>query len=105
MLLEGGVVDQNVEAPVMPRGLVDGGLAEGGIGDVARKEQAPPARAFDRALRFLGVFLLLGEVDDRDVGAFARVEVRDGRPIPESPPVTRAIFPVSFPAALYARPS
>jgi hypothetical protein len=39
---------------------------------------------------------MLIEVDDRDVGSFARVKHGNGPPDPAVAPVTRATLPLSF---------
>ena len=45
----------------------------------------------------LGVGLLLGQVADRDVGALRAKAMATARPMPESPPVMRALRPSSLP--------
>ena len=47
------------------------------VGDVARQQEAARALGLDRLARRLGVVVLV-EIDDRDVGAFARVQDGDG---------------------------
>src|SRR5256885_9580311 len=76
MLLEGGIVDENVEAPELFARLIHGAVAERGVGDITRNEQAPLAHALDRALRLFRIALFLGEIHDCDIRAFAREEVR-----------------------------
>ncbi len=76
VLLERGVVDQDVEPAERLHGLRDRGLAEFRIGDVARQQDAAAPFVLDRALGFVGVLVLV-EIGDRDVGAFAGEQHRD----------------------------
>ena len=70
MLLEGGVVDQHVEPAELLHGLRDRAVAEARVLDVAGDQQARRPSASTPRLRLLGVVVLV-EVDDRHVGAFA----------------------------------
>ena len=75
MLLEGCVVDQDIEPAEFLHRAADGLLAEFRIGDIARDHDAAAALLLDRAFGFLGVLMLV-EIGDRDIGAFARIEHR-----------------------------
>ena len=77
VLLEGGVVDEHVEAAEGLYRLGDGAVAELRVLDVAGDEQAAPAFGLDAHIRLLGVAVRL-QIDDRNVGAFAREEDGDG---------------------------
>ena len=56
--------------------LATAALAEFRIGDVAGQQDAAAPFLLDRALGLLGVLVLV-EIGDRDVGAFAREQHRD----------------------------
>jgi hypothetical protein len=58
--------------------LLDGVLALAVVHQIAGNQQALAALLLDHLLGVLGVGLLLGQVDDADVGAFARVQDGDG---------------------------
>src|ERR1700729_120749 len=73
MLLVGRVVDQDVEVAELKYRLFDGLLAERAVGNVARYQDTLLAFRLDGAHGHLGVVMLI-EVNDRHVGAFARVE-------------------------------
>ena len=76
VLLEGGVVDEDVELAEFLDGLLDRVLAEFGVGDIAGEENAAAAFLLDSLLGLLGVLVLV-EIGERDVGALAREEHRD----------------------------
>jgi len=76
--LLGGVVDEHVDNPKSLDMLVDGLLALLVVHQVAGDQQALAALLLDHLLGVLGVGLLLGEVDDADVGALAGVEDGNG---------------------------
>ena len=73
VLLEGRVVDQDVELAEARPPSFHGVLAEFGIGHVAREQDAAAAFLLHGALGFLGVVVLV-EIGDRHVGALARVQ-------------------------------
>ena len=76
VLLEGGVVDQDVELAELPsRSWPTASSQNSAIGDVAGDQDAAAPFLLDRALGFLGVLVLV-EIDDRDIGAFAREQHR-----------------------------
>src|SRR6185312_2308524 len=70
MKLEGGVVNENVEAAELFDGLRYCTLAETAVGDVALENDAILSFGFHGFARDLGI-LRFGEVHDRDVRAFA----------------------------------
>ena len=78
MLLICGVVDQDVD----PSEGIDCRLhcvvAESRFAYVTRNQQASASFGNNRAFGHLGVALLFGQVDDGDIGAFAREEDGDG---------------------------
>jgi hypothetical protein len=76
VFLEGGVVDQDVEAPELLEHALDRAFAEARVLDVAGDGDGAAAFALDRAPRLARV-ALLGQVQHRDVGAFAREQHRD----------------------------
>ena len=78
MLLVGGVVDEDVELAELLDRALDGLAAEARLAHVAGDEQRAPPLALDGRARLLGVHLLLGQIDDGDVGALAREEDGDG---------------------------
>ena len=77
VLLERGVVDQDVEPAQRLDGVLDRRRRERRVGDVALDQHGPAALAFDRVLGLLGVLVGV-EVGDGDVGAFAGEEHRHG---------------------------
>ena len=79
VLLEGGVVDEDVELAEFVDGLLYRVLAEFGVGDIAGEENATAAFLLDSLLGLLGVLVLV-EISERDVGALAREEHRDRPP-------------------------
>ncbi len=70
-LLVGDIVDQHVEAAQLAHGLLDHLGALVGSAQVAGQQQAAPALLLGQLAGVLGV-LALGEIGDRDVGAFLR---------------------------------
>ena len=52
-------------------------LAEGGIGHIARNQDAAAPFRFHRRFGVFGVFMFI-EIDDGNIGAFARIENGDG---------------------------
>ena len=76
VLLEGGVVDEDVELAELVDRLLDRVLAEFGVGDVAGEQDAAAAFLLDGLLGLLRVLVLV-EIGERDVGAFACEEHRD----------------------------
>ena len=78
MFLKRGVVDDDVELPEVGDRSLHCFATECRIADVAANENASPLLfVFDDAARFFGVAVGL-EIDDGDVGAFAREEDGDG---------------------------
>ena len=77
VLLERGVVDQDVELAELVHGALHRVAAEFAVGDVARDRDAAAAFVLDRALRLGGV-LMLGQVGDGHVGALAGEQHRHG---------------------------
>jgi hypothetical protein len=75
--LEGGIVDQNVEAAQFLHCPLDGIEAEGALGDIACDHQAASPVGLDGAARDLGVLGLV-EMHDGDIGALAREQHRHG---------------------------
>lgn len=73
-----GIVHQHVQRAKGLDVLLDGLAARLVVHEVARDEEALAAFTLDELLGFFGVGLLLGEVDDGDVGAFAGEEDGDG---------------------------
>ena len=73
VLLERGVVDEDVELAELLHRLLHRVLAEFRIGDIARQQNAAAAFLLDGPLGLLGVLVLV-EIGDRDVGALARKE-------------------------------
>src|SRR5262245_46879233 len=73
VLLERGVVHEDVELAELVDGSLDGVLAKFRIGHVARDEDAAAALFLDGAFRLLGIFMLV-EIGDGDIGALPRVE-------------------------------
>ena len=69
-LLHGAVVDEDAELAEGLDVLLDGFLAVFVFGQVERHEVGFAAGLFDVRFRPLGVFFLLGEVDDGHVGTF-----------------------------------
>jgi hypothetical protein len=63
------VVHQHVEPAESANGAVHRLAAEALVADVTRDEQATPALFLDRALRLLGILVLV-QIDDRDVRTF-----------------------------------
>ena len=78
MLLEGGIVHQDVELSELVDSPRHGSAAEVRVGDVAGNQESTAALRFDRAPCLARVLLFGWEVDDGHVGAFTRVEQRDG---------------------------
>jgi len=76
VLLERGVVHEDVELAQFVDGPLDGVFAEFRIGHVARDEDAAAALFLDGAFRLLGIFMLV-EIGDGDIGALPRVEHGD----------------------------
>src|SRR3954465_5665136 len=76
MLLEGGVVHEPIEPSELAHGLLHRPAAEFRVAHVAGNEETSLTLGFDRGARLVGIALLLGQVHDGDVGAFARVEHR-----------------------------
>jgi hypothetical protein len=76
--LLGRVVNQDVDGAERVDMLLDGLLALGVVHQVAGDQQALVALLLDHFLGVLGVRLLLGEVDDADVGALAGEQDGDG---------------------------
>jgi hypothetical protein len=68
--LEGGVVDEHVEAAELVDGALDQLPAVRLVADVAAHDHGPPPGVLDEPARLLGV-LVLGEVGDEHVGALA----------------------------------
>ena len=79
MLLEGGIVDQNVDLTVLLLRARDGLAAKLGIAYVAAKQKTEPALRFDVFGRVLRIFFF-AEIDDSHVGAFAREQHGYGAP-------------------------
>ena len=77
MLLEGGVVHQDVEAPQLPGGPIHRFLTKVRIGDVTRYHDAAAPLILDRRFGFLCIRMLV-EVRDGDVRTFAREQYGDG---------------------------
>ncbi len=73
MLLEGCVVDQDVELAEFLKGLLDGGFTEAQIRDVSGHRNATSPLGLDRAFGLLGVAVLI-QIRDCRVRAFAGVE-------------------------------
>src|SRR5262249_46590334 len=76
VLLEGGVVDKNVQATETGQRLLDRALAKARVRNIARDEQAGSPFFLDRALCAPRIIVLV-KVGYRDVGAFARKEHGD----------------------------
>src|SRR5947199_782410 len=75
VLLERGIVDQDVELAELRDGLLYSRLAESKISDVAGDRNAAPSFSFHQALGFFGIDVLV-EIDNRHVGAFAGIKDR-----------------------------
>ena len=76
-MLLAGIVDQHVEPPEGVDHLLDRGVAERLVAKVAGNEDRAAAFGFDDLLGLFGV-VMLAQIEDRDVGAFASVERGDG---------------------------
>lgn len=75
MYLEGGVVDQHVEAAEFLHRACHRAAAKGAGADIAPQRETAPALCLDGALRRLGV-AILAEIGDGDIGALAREQHR-----------------------------
>src|SRR4051794_26172499 len=75
-MLLAGVVDQDVETAEPVDGLLDRALAKLLVADVAGYRDRAAAFAFDDLLGLRGI-VMLAQIEDRDVSAFASVERRD----------------------------
>ncbi|HZQ93341.1 MAG TPA: hypothetical protein VFA60_16240 [Terriglobales bacterium] len=78
VLLERGVVYQDVELPEFLHCRLDRIAAEFGVAHVAGDQQRAPSLALHCFARFFRVFLLLRQMNHHHVGAFARIEHRHG---------------------------
>jgi hypothetical protein len=76
-VLLGGVVDEHMQMSITLHRLLDGAPAKGFVADVALDGQALTALVLDQPLHFLRIRHFF-EKDDRNVGAFAREQHRDG---------------------------
>jgi len=76
VLLEGRVIDQDVELAELLEGLLDRGFTEAQIRDVPRHRNTTSPFGLDRAFGLLGVGVLV-QIRDCHVRAFAGVEYRD----------------------------
>ena len=76
VLLEGGVIDQDIEPPEAIVRLLGRIAAEGGVAHVAAQQQAALAFRFDIAFGVVRVLVFV-QIDDGDVRAFARIQHRD----------------------------
>jgi hypothetical protein len=79
VFLKAGVVDEDVEAAELLQGLLNGAGAEFRIANVAADQQAFPSFLLNRLPGALGI-LILFQVDNRNIGAFARVQHGDAAP-------------------------
>jgi hypothetical protein len=80
-MLLGGVVDQDVEPAELVDRLLHRSLAECLVAEVAGDGQGPPPFLLDNLLRRLRI-VMLAQIDDGYVGAFAREQRRDRPPDP-----------------------
>jgi len=84
------VVDQHMDDTVFVDVLLHGLLALGVVHQVAGDEKTLTALLLDQGFGLLGVFLLLGEIHDCDVGALAREEDGDRAANSGTEPVSMA---------------
>ena len=75
-MLLAGIVDEHVEPPELVDGFLDRALAETLVADVAGNGDRPASFLFDNVLG-LGGIVVLAQVQDGDVGAFAREQGAD----------------------------
>src|SRR5262245_10072246 len=73
MLLEGGIVHQNVKLAVFLDRPLYRAVAERGVAHIARNQETAPTLAFDRRSGRVGVPVLI-EIDYRNIGALSRIE-------------------------------
>ena len=90
-LLARGVAHEDVEAAKRFNGLGDQVAAEGFIAEIARDRDRLAAFRLDQPDDLLRVLFLVRQIIDGDIGTLSS-ECDGGRsPIPESPPVIRAL--------------
>jgi hypothetical protein len=77
VFLAGGVVDQNVEPSEVLDDLVDGGLAEFRVRDVAGQQEHLAAMRLDGVGGLLGIALFHIEIPERYMRPLTRVHHRD----------------------------
>ena len=70
IMLLAGIVDEDVEAAELVDGLLDCALAESLVADVARNRDRAAPFALDEPLGRCRI-IVLAQIEDRDVGAFA----------------------------------
>jgi hypothetical protein len=90
MLLECGIVDENVQPSELIDRALDRLLAKLRVRNITGEDEAAPAFLLDSALRVLCVLAMATSAPSR-----AKRTATD-RPIPESPPVMSATIPFSF---------
>ena len=101
-----GVAHQNVDLAKGPHDIVDEFLAETGISQVAGQLQAAAREFFHVPFGLVGVSLLLGQIVDRDISAFAGKE--DSHRAADSGIAAGdqgRLFLASLPAAEYSLPA
>lgn len=81
MLLESGVVHEDIELAEGADRFVDCLGAKSRLADIARQQQATPSLVFDGSLRGFRIRMLV-EICDGDIGAFAREKNGDRPPDP-----------------------
>jgi hypothetical protein len=96
-----GVVDEDVESAQLVDGALDERLAVRLVLDVARSGDDLPARLLHPLGGLLRVLLLVRQIRDQDVGPSRAKAIATARPMPESPPVISALFPVRRPLPRY----
>jgi hypothetical protein len=80
LMLIRSVVDEDVQPTEGVDGLLNGLATELRIANVAREQETSPPFANHGGLRFLGVSLLLRQIDNGDIGTFACIEHCHGAP-------------------------
>lgn len=89
-----GVVDENVQATKITRRIVNEFPAKGFVANIAGQRRRIDVSLAHEVRDFQRVSLFLRQIIDRDIGAFA---CEGARPMPLSPPVIRALRPMSRP--------